>query len=307
MPHPLVSVIVPNYCHAPYLRERLDSILDQTFREFELILLDDCSTDDSRTVLESYKNHPRVSHIVFNETNSGSTFRQWALGFGLAQGKYIWIAESDDVAEPAFLEKCIAELESDPACTLAYTNSIAIDSDSVPLPGRLHNRKPFRKEGRRFVIEKMFTGNAIYNASMAVFRKSALANVTEDYAKYRYCGDWLFWSRIALGGRVAYLAEPLNRFRQHHVKVSPRAKAEGLQFIEGKEVIETLFRLTGVSSAFRRAVIGRWLQRLERFGDTARPELFRRVQSLWLADYPHPKRLRCWRQLYHLLPRPFRR
>ena len=80
MNEPLVSVIVPNYNHAPYLRERIDSILNQTFQDFELILLDDCSPDNSREIINSYKDNPHVSHIVLNEENSGNTFVQWDLG-----------------------------------------------------------------------------------------------------------------------------------------------------------------------------------------------------------------------------------
>ena len=62
---PTVSVIVPNYCHAPYLEQRIESILQQTFQDFELILLDDCSTDGSREILERYRNHPKVSGIFY--------------------------------------------------------------------------------------------------------------------------------------------------------------------------------------------------------------------------------------------------
>lgn len=77
---PTVSVIVPNYCHAPYLEQRIESILQQTFQDFELILLDDCSTDGSREILERYRNHPKVSGIFYNERNSGSPFKQWKRG-----------------------------------------------------------------------------------------------------------------------------------------------------------------------------------------------------------------------------------
>ena len=63
----MVSVIVPNYNHALYLHERIESILLQSYTEFELILLDDCSTDNSQDILNSYRNNPHVSHIVFNE------------------------------------------------------------------------------------------------------------------------------------------------------------------------------------------------------------------------------------------------
>lgn len=69
------SVIIPNYNHAPYLHERIDSVLNQTFKDFEVILLDDKSQDDSCCILRSYENNPHVSHIVLNEQNSGSTFK----------------------------------------------------------------------------------------------------------------------------------------------------------------------------------------------------------------------------------------
>jgi glycosyltransferase involved in cell wall biosynthesis len=96
---PLVSVIIPNYNHAAYLNERIDSVLNQTFRDFEVILLDDCSTDNSREIIESYRGHEKISQIEYNEVNSGSTFIQWKKGLDLAQGDWIWIAESDDVAD----------------------------------------------------------------------------------------------------------------------------------------------------------------------------------------------------------------
>jgi cellulose synthase/poly-beta-1,6-N-acetylglucosamine synthase-like glycosyltransferase len=76
---PTVSVIVPNYNHARFLARRIDSILKQSFQDFELILLDDCSTDDSRSILSLYARDPRV-RIEFNEANSGGTFKQWNKG-----------------------------------------------------------------------------------------------------------------------------------------------------------------------------------------------------------------------------------
>lgn len=72
-----VSVIVPNYNHHKFLNARLDSILKQTYQNFEIIILDDCSTDENRDIIELYRNHPKVSHIIHNTKNSGSTFIQW--------------------------------------------------------------------------------------------------------------------------------------------------------------------------------------------------------------------------------------
>src|SRR5260370_20691240 len=95
---PTVSVIIPNYNHARYLRQRIESVLRQTYQDFEVILLDDCSTDDSRSILSSYAGDSRV-RMEFNEVNSGSTFKQWNKGVRLARVEYVWIAESDDYAD----------------------------------------------------------------------------------------------------------------------------------------------------------------------------------------------------------------
>ena len=117
---PKVSVIVPNYNHQAYLKERIDTILQQTYQDFELIILDDCSTDNSVNIIESYRDNEHVTHIVLNEQNTGSTFLQWDKGVSLAQGEYIWIAESDDAAHPQFLSTLVEQLEKHPEAVVAY-------------------------------------------------------------------------------------------------------------------------------------------------------------------------------------------
>ena len=104
---PRVSIIVPNFNHEPYLAQRLDSIFGQVEQDFELIFLDDASTDRSLEVFERYADDPRV-RAVFNETNSGCPFVQWNRGFELARGEFVWLAESDDFAEPDFLSALLA-------------------------------------------------------------------------------------------------------------------------------------------------------------------------------------------------------
>src|SRR5690606_9831849 len=104
---PEVSVIIPNYNHARYLNQRIDSVLRQTFTDFEVIILDDCSKDDSREVIEKYRGNKKITHIVYNAQNSGSTFGQWKKGIALAKGRFIWIAESDDWCEETFLERLL--------------------------------------------------------------------------------------------------------------------------------------------------------------------------------------------------------
>jgi glycosyltransferase involved in cell wall biosynthesis len=82
---PILSTIIPNYNHASFLEQRIDIVLNQTCQDFEVIILDDCYTNNSREIIERYRNHPKVSRIVYNEVNSGSTFKQCEKGITLAQ------------------------------------------------------------------------------------------------------------------------------------------------------------------------------------------------------------------------------
>ena len=84
---PLVSVIVPNYNYEAYLDVRMESILAQTYDNFEVIFLDDCPSDGSLDVIEKYKNNPHLKKIVCGDANSGSPFVQWKKGLGLAEGE----------------------------------------------------------------------------------------------------------------------------------------------------------------------------------------------------------------------------
>ena len=129
---PLVSVVVPNYNHARYLRRRVDSVLAQSFGDFELLLLDDASTDESRAVLASYRGDPRV-RTLFNDRNSGGPFPQWNRGVRAARGRYVWIAESDDEAETGLLEALLGPLEADDRVVLSCCESRLIDERGAPL------------------------------------------------------------------------------------------------------------------------------------------------------------------------------
>ena len=86
---PLVSVIVPNYNYAKYLNLRLESIFAQTYDNYEVILLDDKSSDGSIDIINKYSNHPKVSKVIINEVNSGSPFIQWKRGIKEACGDVI--------------------------------------------------------------------------------------------------------------------------------------------------------------------------------------------------------------------------
>src|ERR1051325_1162883 len=129
---PKVSVVIPNYRHARFLPRRLDSVLSQTFQDWELIILDDASTDDSVAIISRYLGHPRV-RFDKNRVNSGDPFVQWKKGIALARGEYIWFAESDDYAAPTFLERLVNLATAHPTAGLVYCQSEMVDESDNPL------------------------------------------------------------------------------------------------------------------------------------------------------------------------------
>lgn len=262
---PLVSVIVPNYNHAPYLRQRLDSIFNQTFHDFEVIILDDCSTDNSIEIIEEYRNRPQVSHVVYNETNSGSPFKQWAKGFDLAQGEYIWIAESDDWAEPLFLEELVGSLTRDESLAIAFCGNYWEYSDKI-LEELLLPKDCFFK-GKKFITSKQIFYNNIANASSVLFRKKFLTFVPDEYKNFAASGDYFFWNSICEKGNLYYKAKLLNHFRRHASSTTKKSAASGKSFFENYRIYCYLKNKGFVSLLAKYRIVCYELEEIEKYKD----------------------------------------
>lgn len=221
---PLVSVIVPNYNHARFLPERLNSIARQTCQDMEIILLDDASSDSSEAVLTAFAQEcDKVSELVINQRNSGRAICQWLKGASLAKGQYIWIAESDDVAEPEFLSRLLAKFDAYPKAGLAYCDSLVIDENGKALH-RYDYASPFYQDhpwqqdfvmsGRQFAGQYMAYRNVIPNVSSVLFKASVLKAHIQD-SPLKYCADWELYNRILMQHDMLYVHQPLNQFRKH--------------------------------------------------------------------------------------------
>ena len=238
---PTVSVIVPNYNHAPYLKQRIESILNQTFQDFELILLDDCSTDNSREVLEAYRNDPHVTHIEYNVTNSGSPFRQWDKGMGLASGRWVWIAESDDWAEPTFLARLLNEVADEPDCALAYSATWWVDEQGNKEWDLHCTGQTTVYDGKEYIAKQMAVSNMIFNVSECLIRRDCFrSSEVQRYEWMKLCGDWMFYILLAERGSVLYLDTPLSYYRQHGDNISLSSESKGLSFTEGASILDYL-------------------------------------------------------------------
>jgi hypothetical protein len=161
---------------------------------------------------------------VFNETNSGSTFKQWNKGAAHAIGEYLWFAESDDSADPRLLETLVGKLESNKSCGIAYCQSFVVDENDQVLGTRqsdADNLDPrlwaadFIANGPELVAKFLLRTNFIPNASAVLMRKSLYMKVGGADEKLRLVGDWKLYASILSKSDLAFVHEPLNYFRQH--------------------------------------------------------------------------------------------
>jgi len=232
---PLVSVIIPNYNHARFLSERIESILNQSYKKYEIIILDDKSNDNSIDIINQYKNIPKISHIILNEENSGSTFIQWEKGFKLAKGELIWIAESDDSCESTLLETLVQEFINDSKCVLAFCKSIKINTDGVFI-GEAGMKKDIRLNGTVFFNKYLYRYCYINNASSALFKKNILNLVDWRFTTFKGSGDWVLWIEISRHGNISYINQPLNYFRIHGSNTTTAQLHSGKNEAEAIEV-----------------------------------------------------------------------
>lgn len=237
----LVSVIIPNYNHAKYLSKRIESVINQTYKHFEVIILYDNSSDNSIEIIRKYETNEHISHIIINKENSGSTFKQWEKGFQLAKGELIWIAESDDDCAPTFLEKLVEAFILDDSCVLSFCKSQKTDSEGRFLSEEGFDNS-FKMSGLDFIKKHLCHHNYISNASAVIFKKSVLSMIDWSFTSYKGCGDWIVWIEIAKCGNVSYSNLALNYFRIHESNTTKKQAFSGKNEIEGMEVYKFMLK-----------------------------------------------------------------
>ncbi len=128
---PSVSVYMPAYNVAPYVRQAVQSILDQTFRDFEFIIIDDGSKDDTLSILKEYESRDDRIRLVTRPNMGVSATANEAIN--MARGEFVARIDGDDIAQPARLEKQVEYLRANPKCVVVGSNVLLIDEDGLPL------------------------------------------------------------------------------------------------------------------------------------------------------------------------------
>lgn len=235
---PEVSVIIPNYNHKRYLLQRIESVLNQIFQDFEVIILDDCSTDGSEEIIEQHRTNRKVADIVYNKINSGSTFKQWERGFKLAKGEWIWIAESDDYCENTFLKTLLELAETGKNVGIVFANSYWVNDTGVIGEELSIYKESFFRSGIDEVKE-LTKHCTIQNASSCIIKREYALQAIQGLSKYKACGDWIFYTRVLQNCNLVYTDSKLNYFRWYHKNVSSTAK-EKLWVTEGVDVLKNI-------------------------------------------------------------------
>jgi len=209
--HPRVSIGMPVYNGAEYIREAIDSILAQTFTNFELIISDNASTDDTEEICRSYvAKDPRISYYR-NEQNMGATWNMSRV-VELARGEYFKWAHHDDTCAPTFLERCVEVLDREPSVILCYPRTHIIDEHSRIFENyadELNLRSPKSYERFREFLKRP----GLSNAAHGLFRLSELRQ-TALIADVAY-SDRNLLGETALRGEIYEWPEYLFLKRSH--------------------------------------------------------------------------------------------
>lgn len=286
---PRVSVIIPNYNHARFLDQRIRSILEQDYRDCEILILDDFSEDRSREIISRYqRDFPHIK-TRFSAANSGSPFRQWNLGVEMTAGEFIWIAESDDYAHPCFLSETVPILKRNPKVGLVFARSLLVDEDGRST-GSYGSERPgahnYIAPGMREIEDHLCSANRINNISGVLFRRSAYLRAGMADPSMRFCGDWHLYLKILLTADVAHVPRSLNYCRIHSGS-SSHAYFRDARYLEERLRI---YELVKQNCPFIRRMKQRIARECVRFlaGAFARgcfppPELLRRMYQLDLG------------------------
>jgi glycosyltransferase involved in cell wall biosynthesis len=232
---PRVTAVVPSYNHGRYVQQRIESILAQTYRNLELIVIDDCSEDNSHDVISLIREKHDFLYIR-NERNSGTPFSAWEKAIELATGDYIWICESDDHADPAFLEIAVDQLNTHPGAVLFYSDSLVVD-ESGNIVGNTDDYfhgfwqetrwdSSFIADGAGELSNFQVRGQTVPNMSSALIATEAFRKAYKPLLKkFKLAGDWLFIGWVMRRGSVVFCKKPLNYYRKHDLTCRVRVQS----------------------------------------------------------------------------------
>jgi glycosyltransferase involved in cell wall biosynthesis len=243
---PAVSVIIPTYNSAGYLKDAVDSVLAQTFKDFEVLIIDDGSTDDTEAVMRNYEAPVRY---IRQENRGVSEARN--RGIEESRGRWVAFLDADDTWYPHKLERQTAALRSSSEARVCYSAFMTVRSDLAPIGLRRSNRQ------QSALDDLLMRGNVVGSICTVLAEKSLFEVAGRFDPSLSQCADWDMWVRLAALTEFLYVDEALVTYRQHATNMSRNAS---LLEIDSLRVLEKGFAMPGIGESLRgsrRRAIGR--------------------------------------------------
>ena len=244
---PTVTVYIPTYNRSGMLKGAVESVLAQSFEDFELIISDNASEDETQTVVKSF-NDPRIVYL-HNDQNIGFQ-KNWQRSPALSKGRYITILSDDDLMMPENLALKVEVLSKNERVGLVHSKFHLINGDGMIVKYNTNwahgpDRDCDAIERGREVLEKMLLTFNIINPSTVMFKRECYERLGGFSKKLRLTDDWEYWMHIAAYYDVAFLAKPLVKWRVHGGSLTS-------QFVMGDQKVTT-------ATGFLEEIKARWL------------------------------------------------
>jgi glycosyltransferase involved in cell wall biosynthesis len=231
--HHLVSVVFTSYNHIEFLNQALESLVNQTYKDFELIIVDDCSTDGSQEIIESFlSKYPDLIKPFLLDKNTGSYVKASNFGASHATGDYILFAQCDDYCNKNQIESLLEPFTFNPTIGVAFSKSNLVDRNGVFLGDDYKFRSSaFKRACKTNTIiscrkmRKFLTHSCVIpNLSAAMIKRDLFFFNGGLSEKYLMAADWAFWFEMSEKTDFFYISEPLNNFRQHDTTIRKNTK-----------------------------------------------------------------------------------
>lgn len=236
MSTPRISVLIPTRNYARYLPEAIDSVLGQDFKEFELIISDDASTDNSAEIIwDRAGNDPRI--VAFTHQQNLGMVENWNFCLKQAKGDFIKYVFGDDcLAKPDCLTRMAEALDENKSAVLAISARNIIDENSNLITVRSDFGGSGLSSGREVILQCLEQNkNVIGEPSVVLFRKNAAAR--GFCGDYRQLPDLEMWFHLLEQGDAVYLDEPLCSFRKHGLQQTAKNRAGQLDLKENAAIL----------------------------------------------------------------------
>ncbi len=227
-----IDILLATYNGEKYLKDQLDSILNQTYNNFRLLISDDCSTDKTRNILEEYKNKDNRIELFFQKNNLG-VIRNFEFLLNKVENKYYMFSDQDDIWKEFKIEKSVKKIEESDS-DLVYSDLEVVDENLKVKYDSYWKLKGFYKKIKKYnnfeslYLNNFVTGCTIISKKELIKKFLPLPN-TSKYVLHDY---WITLI-ISQDGKISYIEEPLIRYRQHkNNKVGSKKKSSELKSID---------------------------------------------------------------------------